>query len=260
MFDDFFLLFPEFLARTIKKEIIGENINELEEIRLRVNNNIILKFNSREKIANYKTTSKDILETLEMICEKSIYSYQKEICEGYVTVKGGHRIGITGECVIEKDKIINIKYISSLNFRIARQVIGCSNSIIGEIVNKNTKTIYNTLIVSPPGAGKTTLLRDIVRNLSNGLNYIDGQTVGVVDERGEIAAYFKGTLQNDLGLRTDVLANIPKHLGIKMLIRSMAPKVIAVDEIGKEEDIMALKDAMCSRNKGYLHGTWRKVP
>lgn len=256
MFYDFFSFFPRSISKLIENSLTNENINYLEEIRLRANKNIILKFNDKEIILDYIVTSKDLLETLQIICENSIYSYQKEICEGYITVKGGHRVGITGECVIEDGKIINIKYISSLNFRIAREVIGCSNYLMENVVDKENKAVYNTLIVSLPGAGKTTLLRDIVRNISNGLYFFEGQTVGLIDERGEIAACFKGIPQNDVGLRTDVIANIPKNIGIKMLIRSMAPKVIAVDEIGNKEDVEALQNAICSRNKNYLHCTW----
>ena len=248
MFYEFLNFFPNNISKKIEENTKKESIDKLEEIRLRANKKIILKFNNNEKILDFEITSKEILETLQILCENSIYSYQKEICEGYITVKGGHRVGLSGNVIIENNRIININYISSLNFRIARQIIGCSNSIIESIVNKETNSIYNTLIVSLPGAGKTTLLRDTIRNLSNGLKSLDGQTIGLIDERGEIAACFKGIPQNDVGLRTDVISNSPKSLGIKMLIRSMAPKIIAVDEIGKENDVEALQYAMCSRN------------
>ena len=108
------------------------------------------------------------------------------------------------------------------------------------------------------GAGKTTLLRDLVRNISNGNEFIDGITVGLVDERGEISAMYRGEAQNDIGSRTDVLFNIPKSIGMKMLIRSMAPDVIVADEIGNNEDINAIKEVMCSRNKRNLYCTWKK--
>lgn len=105
------------------------------------------------------------------------------------------------------------------------------------------------------GAGKTTLLRDIVRNISNGNEFLKGLTVGLVDERGEISAMYKGEAQNDIGCRTDVLSNIPKSIGMRMLIRSMAPQVIVADEIGNDDDIVAIREAMCSRNKGNIHST-----
>ena len=105
------------------------------------------------------------------------------------------------------------------------------------------------------GAGKTTLLRDIVRNISNGNELLQGQTVGLVDERGEISAMYKGEAQNDVGCRTDVLSNIPKAIGMRMLIRSMAPQVLVADEIGSNDDITAIREAMCSRNKRNIHST-----
>lgn len=108
------------------------------------------------------------------------------------------------------------------------------------------------------GAGKTTLLRDIVRNISNGNEFLEGLTVGLVDERGEISAMYKGNTQNDVGCRTDVLSNIPKAIGMKMLIRSMAPQVLVADEIGNGDDILAIKDAMCSRNKRNIYSPWGK--
>ncbi len=108
------------------------------------------------------------------------------------------------------------------------------------------------------GAGKTTLLRDIVRNISNGNENLDGLTVGLVDERGEICAMYKGEAQNDIGCRTDVLSNIPKAIGMRMLIRSMAPQVVVADEIGSNDDIIAIREAMCSRNKRNIYCSWSK--
>lgn len=257
MLYDIFNFFSKNISKILKETVTEEDIELLEEIRIRNNQNIILKYNNNEKIVDYAVTTNDILQTLQIICDNSIYSYQKEICEGYITIKGGHRVGITGNCVIENGKVINIRYISSLNFRVAKQIIGCSNNMLHNIINDEENCIYNTLIVSPPGAGKTTLLRDIIRNISNGTNLLDGQTVGLVDERCEISAMYKGEIQNNLGLRTDVLLNIPKALGMRMLIRSMAPQVIVADEIGSNEDIIAIKDAMCLRDKRNIYSTWR---
>ena len=257
MLYDFFYLFPSTISKKIKKEIAKEDINKLEEIRFRTNQYILLKYNKKEEFLEYKISTNEIIEILQVICESSIYSYQKEISEGYITVRGGHRIGITGNAVMEDGKVININYISSLNFRVAKQIIGCSNNIIENIIDKKNNTIFNTLIVSLPGVGKTTLLRDIIRNISYGNKIIHGQTIGVVDERGEITSTFKGVPQNDVGPRTDILSNIPKSIGIKMLIRSMSPQVIAVDEIGNSNDVIAIREAICSRNKAYMYSTWR---
>lgn len=234
---------------------IEENI---EEIRIRINRPIILKLRNQDICINYIVTEKDIMQTLEKLCENSLYAYKKQIAEGYITVKGGHRVGITGTGVVEEEKIINLKYISSLNFRIAREVKGCSKNILKEIINQKDNTIYNTIIVAPPGKGKTTILRDIVRNISNGIQELSftGKNCGLIDERGEIAACYRGIPQKDVGIRTDIIENVSKEKGIMMLIRSMAPEVIACDEIGSSQDVQAIEKAVISGVKGVftMHG------
>lgn len=250
--------FPENLQKEISKEA-WDKFDILEEIRIRANKPIILKFNNNEKIIKYNVAIQEVLECLQHICENSIYSYQNQIAEGFITIKGGHRVGITGSCVIESGKVVNINYICSLNFRIARQVIGSSNKILKHVLNIEENSIYNTLIVSAPGSGKTTLLRDLIRQVASGIHNINFEAinVGIVDERGEIAALYKGIPQNDIGIKSDVIENVSKSIGMKMLIRSMAPKVIVADEIGKTEDIEAINYAVCSGCKGIFtaHGS-----
>lgn len=249
--------FPDKL-RNILYEKIKEKEDVIEEIRIRNNNPIILKFNTNEEIIKYNVTSNEMLAILQLICENSIYSYQKQISSGFITLQGGHRVGIVGSCVIENDKVINIKYINSFNFRIARQVIGCSNKILKYILNLESNNVLNTLIISPPGYGKTTILRDIVRQVSTGNMNLKfaGIDVGIVDERSEIASLYKGVPQNDVGIRTDILENISKANGMKILVRSMAPKVIVADEIGTKEDLEAINYVLCSGCKGIFsaHG------
>ena len=244
----------EYLSGSLKLEIqkyLSQNFNNVEEIRIRVNRPIAIKLTNEIKILEHIVTVQEILETFQKVCENSVYSYKKQICEGFITIKNGHRVGITGNCVIENGQVININYISSLNFRIAREQKGCSNKILKYIIDKKNNEIYNTLIVSKPGCGKTTILRDIIRNISN-----NGKTCGLVDERGEIAAMHKGIPQNDIGILTDVIDNISKSKGMTMLIRSMAPEIIACDEIGSFEDIQAINYAVCSGVKGIFtaHG------
>lgn len=253
--------FPIKVSKRIEDYFLSENINLnlLEEIRIRTNRPILLKIGQTEKKIEYIISAEEILETLQHICDNSIYSYQSQICNGYITMQGGHRVGITGNCVIKEGKVNNINYISSLNFRIAKQVLGASNKIIKYVIKEEENTIYNTLIVSPPGVGKTTILRDLIRKLSNGIEQINylGMNIGVVDERGEIAAMYRGIPQNDVGIRTDVLDNVTKALGLSMLIRSMAPKVIVADEIGNKEEIQPIMQAICSGIKGIFtaHGS-----
>ena len=140
--------FPEKIELQLQNDV--KDFENLEEIRFRVNRPIVLKFNDMDKVIKYQVSTEEVLAILQSLCENSIYSYQNQIAEGFITIKGGHRIGISGSCAIENGKVINIRYIYSLNFRIARQVVGCSNQVLRHILNLESNSIYNTLIVSAP--------------------------------------------------------------------------------------------------------------
>ena len=250
----------EYFPYDVKKKIkeYGNDLNNLEEIRVRTNRNLLLKIGQVECEVNYMISTQELLEILQRICDNSIYTYQNQICNGFITIKGGHRVGITGNVVLKEGQVQTISHMYSLNFRISRQVLNCSKDILPYILNLRENTIYNTIILSPPGRGKTTLLRDIVRNISNGIPeyHFKGIDVGLVDERGEIAAMYKGIPQNDVGMRTDILDNVSKDVGMRMLVRSMNPRVIVADEIGTKKDIEAINYAVTSGVKGIftMHG------
>lgn len=226
-----------------------ERLRQLEEIRLRADKPLMLQNYRHEWFVKPDgsldespagaviVNQKVIAKTLELMSENSIYAFQEEIRNGYLTIKGGHRIGIAGKVVYDGVSVKNIKDISGLNIRLSRQVTGCAGRIMRYLV-KGSSGVYNTLIISPPQCGKTTLLRDIARSLSDGMPELafQGVKVGIVDERSELAACYKGLPQNDVGLRTDVLDGCLKSLGMTMMIRSMSPSVIITDEIGCEGD------------------------
>lgn len=236
------------LPTQLAKLILEHNIQKLEEIRIRVNKPVILKLGQVEIVLNYTITTNEIIGILQNICNNSIYTYQNQICNGFITLPGGNRVGIAGNVVIKDGQVSNISYIYSLNFRISHQINGASDNILKYVLDTENNTIFNTLIVSPPGAGKTTIIRDLAKRISNGINEINfrGLDVSIIDERGEIAAMTKGITFNDVGIRTDVLDNVPKSIGIRMAVRSMAPKVIIADEIGNKDDVNIINYAICS--------------
>lgn len=253
---DYLKYLPIEMRRKIEDYIF--NLKNLEEIRIRANKPLILNFGTKEEILDYITYKNEINNILEKICSNSIYSFQDEICEGYITIPGGHRIGLVGTCIYENGRIKNIKDISSLNFRIAKQIKGAGSNALKYILDLNNNSIHNTMVVSPPGAGKTTLIRDMIRQISNGIESVGfkGLTIGLIDERGEISATYKGENQNDIGVRTDVLVNVPKDIGMRIMIRTMAPKIVVADEIGKQEDFDAIEYMIKSGVKGIfsMHG------
>jgi len=182
----------------------------------------------------FRPAAAHISAMLSKLSNHSLYAYDTEIKNGYITIAGGHRIGLAGRVTMEDGRIKTIKHISGLSIRVARQVLGAADAIFPVIADGHTR---NTIIVSPPGCGKTTILRDVVRQLSCG-----GRNVAVVDERSEIGGCHMGVAQNDLGPRTDVLDAAPKAAGMMLALRALSPQVIAVDEIGSPEDVAAIEN------------------
>nr|WP_132281996.1 stage III sporulation protein AA [Natranaerovirga hydrolytica] len=237
--------------REILQKALTIDFNYLQEIRLRINAPLMIIYKNREIfITNqgdfsytcknaFIVNKKEIKETIEYISNYSLYAFEEDIKQGFITIEGGHRIGLAGKVIVEQGRVKNIKHISFINIRISHEIKGCANGVIHNIIDEDN--LYHTMIISPPRCGKTTLLRDIIRQVSNGEHTLTPKTIGVVDERSEIGACYNGIPQNDLGIRTDVLDCCPKVEGMLMLIRSMSPQVIAVDELGSDVDIKAIE-------------------
>ncbi len=265
MKEDLLQLFP--MERRMFWKRTAMEAENIEEIRLRAGRPVVIKRRGREQYLDEKGNFTDKLELaycaepaemealLLHICSYSLYAFEDELKQGFITAAGGHRIGLAGQVVLNSDDSIRtVKHIYYMNIRVSHQVKGAADKVLhclyqGEILK-------NTLIISPPGCGKTTLLRDLVRRISDGIPEHPGLCVGLVDERSEIAGSYMGHPQNDVGMRTDVLDACPKAQGMMMLLRSMAPQVIAVDELGGEEDLKALHAASScgSRIIATLHG------
>lgn len=215
-------------------------IDEIEEIRIVSEQPVLLCTTNKEFSLGEKKDQAFVAHVFRTMTEYSEYAYQEELSKGYITIKGGHRIGVCGRVVCKNGQVSSIKDISSLNIRKCREMRGISDWLIPYVLNDGGQFLH-TLLVSPPKCGKTTLLRDFVRNLST-----LGFRVALCDERSEVAGSHQGRTDFDLGPRTDVLDGCPKEIGMIMLIRAMAPDILATDEIGKGEDVYGIESALCA--------------
>lgn len=156
------------LPQKIQKLVMTvENLHGLQEVRMKINRPIILCVDSEEKILNYDATQEDLRTVMQRISNYSLYAFEEEIKQGFITIRGGHRVGICGKCVIEDNKIKTIKNIGSINIRVSREILGCSDKLMPFLIEG--EQVLNTIIISPPKCGKTTILRDIARNISTGM-------------------------------------------------------------------------------------------
>lgn len=218
----------------------------LQEIRFRTKRPAMLYYSDRKSFlgdlgeCDIKSatilTNADIEEIVANFCRNSVYAFSEDIKGGFITLSGGHRVGIGGRAVKSKENISNIAEFSSVNIRIAREFYGVSKSFIS-FLEQNGR-IKNTVIISPPACGKTTLLRDIARSLGNKFK------VTIVDERFEIAAVTLGVPQFDVGIQTDVLSGFSKQSGITHALRSLSPDVIICDEIGTQDDVYSIENIL----------------
>jgi len=244
---------PDNLRRIIQKMPLAI-LKDLEEIRIRQERPLMVYSRGRDyflcedgnpvmdPMKAYHVSSSDTQRIIQLMADFSLYALEEEIRNGYITLKGGYRVGLAGKGLMEGGKLKTLKYINSFNIRITREIRGVADKVLPFIIDNGR--VLHTLILSPPQMGKTTLIRDLIRQISNGFPGFSGVKVGVVDERSEIAGCYRGIPQNDIGVRTDILDACPKAIGIIMFIRSMSPQVIVTDEIGKPEDVSAIEDAL----------------
>lgn len=266
-------LFPESFRPRLCR--LPELYDQISEIRIRVGQPVFVKVCGQEKLllhngqlVNITTDSEELSpdfivkakqmeQLISHLCRYSPYAYQEELKQGYLTMPGGHRIGIAGQVLQKAGEIEEMRFIRFLNIRVCHEIFGAADLCMQAIYSLETKQVKSCLIIAPPGQGKTTLLRDLIRQVSNGGKEYRGRTVGVVDERSELAGAYRGIPQNDLGQRTDVLDQCPKSIGMLMLLRTMAPEVIAIDEIATKEDVESLLLLLHCGVKVFvtIHGT-----
>lgn len=235
-------------------------LSTVEEIRLRTGRPLALTVAgqavfvgsegpSRDPAGAIQIDGVDMHSCVELISGSSLYALEEELKRGFLTLPGGHRVGLTGQAVLSGGKVKALKHLTGLNIRVAREVKGVAGSLLPHLWDQWADRVRHTVLVSPPGCGKTTVLRDLVRLISGGVSSIrlSGRAVGLVDERSEVAGSYRGQACLDVGPNTDVLDNCPKAQGLMMFLRSMGPRVLATDEIGQEGDVDALLEA---RNSG----------
>lgn len=208
------------------------NLAEPEEVRLGVGRPLRVLGGGREAELWPAATQTQVAETLQRACRHSAYAHLETLRQGYITLEGGHRIGVCGFGVVQDGQVQTIREPTSLAIRVARAVPGCAETLLSQLRE-------NTLLLGPPGAGKTTLLRDAVRLLSDRRR----RRVGLADERGEVSAATAAGAMLPVGQRTDVLVGVPKAEAVMMLLRTMGPEWIALDEITAPADIEALERA-----------------
>ncbi|SHG65362.1 stage III sporulation protein AA [Thermosyntropha lipolytica DSM 11003] len=247
-----------YLAPGIAKLLWGKDdkfFAGLEEIRLRIKSPLILKIGDRDYTINrrgeittrlddaYVVEGEDIYRSIASISDNSLYAFEEDIKKGFITIPGGHRVGLAGQVVYKGNNICILKNFSSICFRVAREIKGCAKGLLPYLIDKNGQ-IVNTLLISPPRCGKTTILRDLARMIADGIHIPFPHNVVIIDERSEIAGCYQGVPQLEVGVRTDVLDACPKALGMMMAIRSLSPEVIVTDEIGREEDIASIYECI----------------
>ena len=220
--------------KSIGKLRITEPLSQIAEIRLRAGRqSVTVNIFGGMKVCSPPLSAEEIADCFAEICRYSVYSFEEEIAQGFITLDGGHRVGICGTTVTKNGRITSLKDISGLNIRIAHQIYGCADELYARAFSDG---LHSLLLGGRPLSGKTTVLRDLARRLG------EHHRVVLIDSRSELAASVRGTPSFDIGMNTDVLCGCEKSEGIMLSIRSLSPEVIICDEIGNDE--AAVEQAM----------------
>ena len=235
------MVLPVALADRLRS--LKENeLSQVEELRLRCGHPMTALLYGREcPLGGPAVTEADLRGVLECATRASAHTVLEQVSQGFVTLKGGHRIGLCGTVARKDGAAASLRYLSSLSIRIARAVEGTAAVLLPRLVEQGR--FCSTLILGPPGSGKTTLLKELIRVVSDGQG-IEPHRIGLADERGEVAALWCGQPQFRVGRHTDIMDHCPKADGITALLRGMNPQVLAVDEITHDKDVQAITEAV----------------
>ncbi len=229
----------------------------VEEIRLRAGRPVLMVSHLKQAFldpdgnptatagAALQFSARDAALLMDLATESSAYALQEQLASGYLTLPGGHRLGIAGRAVIDRDRLSGLRNVSYFCLRLAREVHGAADRILPAVIDRPSSRVLSTLLVSPPRCGKTTVLRDAIRQLSSGAGGLGlpPLQVALVDERSEVAGSRNGMPTRDVGPCTDVMDACPKALGMFVMLRAMSPDVLATDEIGRPDDVAAIEEA-----------------
>ena len=226
------------LPRPVARTLLQLPDCSVQEIRIRVGEKTVIRTLEESKTCGLEPTPQQVGQMAEALCEHALYARVEEQRSGFVTLRGGHRMGLCGRVLLQGQSVRALREISSLCIRIAGQWRGAADRLL-PLLTDETGRVMSTLIVGMPGSGKTTMLRDACLRLSE-----RGFRMGVVDERSEIAAMSSGEAQLAVGPNTDVLDGCCKEAGLRWMLRSMGPDVLVTDELGTATDAQAALDCL----------------